>query len=61
MYDVSPRFLNQLAADRRESLQRSAASANPPLRRVLRTFVARIRPAPVETQTPTTARRRPAC
>ena len=61
MYDVSPRFLNQLVADRRESLQRSAASASPPLRRALRAVVARFRQAPVETQTPTTARRRPAC
>ena len=61
MYDVSPRFLNQLAADRRESLQRSAASANPPLPRVLRAVVARFRRTPVEAQTLTTARRREAC
>ena len=61
MYDVSPRFLNQLAADRRESLQRSAASAHPPLRRALRAVVARFRQTPVEAQTPAAARRRPAC
>ena len=43
MYDVSERFLFQLVADRRESLQRSGrAAAQRPLRRALRAALARL-------------------
>lgn len=50
MYDVSPDFLNQLAADRRQSLRRTgaASSRQRPLRRVVAALVARHRRAPVE-------------
>jgi len=50
MYDVSPDFLNQLAADRRQSLQRTAAasSSRAPLRRRIAASVAQLRHAPVE-------------
>lgn len=48
MYDVSPDFLNQLAADRRTSLQRTgaASSRRAPLRRAIAAFVTRLRRAP---------------
>ena len=48
MYDVSPDFMNQLAADRRESLRRTgaASSRRAPLRRGIAAFVARLRRAP---------------
>ena len=50
MYDVSPDFLNQLGADRRQSLQRTAAasSSRAPLRRRIAASVAQLRHAPVE-------------
>lgn len=50
MYDVSPDFLNQLAADRRQSLQRTAAasSSRAPLRRRIAASVAQLCHAPVE-------------
>ena len=54
MYDVSPRFLDQLAADRRESLERSGASTSPALRRALGAVIARFRPTRVEDPVPTT-------
>ena len=49
MYDVSPHFLNRLAADRRQSLQRTAAAASStraPLRRRIAASVAQLRRAP---------------
>jgi DNA-binding NarL/FixJ family response regulator len=50
MYDASPHFLNQLAADRRQSLQRTAAasSSRAPLRRRIAASAAQLRQAPVE-------------
>lgn len=43
MYDASERFLSQLVADRRESLQRSGrAAAQRPLGRALRAALARL-------------------
>jgi len=43
MFDVSDRFLHQLAADRRASLQRAGkASAERPLRAALGTCLARL-------------------
>jgi DNA-binding NarL/FixJ family response regulator len=49
MYDVSPHFLNQLAADRRQSLQRTAAaSSHARFRRRIAASVAQLRRAPVE-------------
>ena len=50
MYDVSPHFLNQLATDRRQSLQRTAAasSSRAPLRRRIAASVAQLRQAPGE-------------
>ena len=57
MYDVSPDFLNQLAADRRQSLQRTGA-ASPSrtlLRRTIAAFVVRLRRAPVEEAAATAA------
>ena len=47
MYDVSHRFLNQLAADRRASLHRSRATAGEatPLRRTLAGVVTRVVPS----------------
>jgi hypothetical protein len=51
MYDVSPRFLNQLAVDRRATLSRSAAaSLSTSPGRALRALVARFRRAPVAEQ-----------
>jgi len=54
MYDVSHRFLNQLAADRRASLHRSGARARQttPLRRKLAAVVAPFRALPLEVQAP---------
>jgi DNA-binding CsgD family transcriptional regulator len=65
MYDASPRFLNQLAADRRESLRGSATWADSPLRRALGAVLARFRPVPpvevpaprATTETPVLTRR----
>jgi DNA-binding CsgD family transcriptional regulator len=50
MYDVSPDFLNQLAADRRQSLRRTAAasSSRSLARRGIAASVARLRRATVE-------------
>ena len=49
MYDVSPDFLNQLAADRRHSLARTGASSRrAPLRRAMAAFAARLHRTPVE-------------
>ena len=50
MYDVSPDFLNQLATDRRQSLQRTAAasSSRAPLRRRIAASVAQLRRTPGE-------------
>ena len=58
MYDVSPDFLNQLAADRRQSLRRTgaASSRRAPLRQGITAFVARLRRAPVEDSAATAAR-----
>jgi DNA-binding NarL/FixJ family response regulator len=57
MYDVSSRFLNQLAVDRRDSLHRSGATARQAtsLRRAGAAVVARIRPIPHEERAPAPA------
>ena len=56
MYDVSPRFLHQLAVDRRASLHRSAeASAQHSLRRALDGVMTHFRPTSVEDPAPAPA------